>query len=83
MDEQNESGKEDVAWLCGEVVRLFRDASAVEKPDHGVCVKYAQILRELLPVRQNPGSRASDAADVAALRRALQQGMPPKSATEP
>lgn len=74
MDEQNESGKEDVAWLCGEVVRLFRDASASEKVEHSVCVKYAEILLKLLPQRQSPGSRASDAADVAALRRALQNG---------
>lgn len=72
MDERVESGKEDVAWLCGEVVRLFRDASASEKVEHSVCVKYAEILLKLLPQRQNPGGRAADAQDVAQLRRELQ-----------
>ena len=76
MDEPEQSGKEDVAWLCGEVVRLFRDASASEKVEHAVCVKYAEILLKLLPQRQTPGSRLSDAQDVAELRRALQQRSP-------
>lgn len=75
-------------WLRDKVVDLFVDASSPGEKDHGVCVKYAEILMKLLPGNRGAGTSGNshpDAAVIEQVRLAIQQTThpAPKSQTEP
>lgn len=40
--------RKDRGWLRDRLIGLFQDAAGGEKPDHQVCVKYAELLYKLL-----------------------------------
>ena len=78
----------DLDWLRDKVVDLFVDASSPGEKDHGVCVKYAEILMKLLPGNRGSDGRGNnhpDAATIEQVRLAIQQTTHPipKSQTEP
>ena len=61
--------RKDREWLKDQLVTLFQDAAAGgEKPEHPVCVKYAELLYKLLEPSSAP---KAGSGDLEAIRRAV------------
>ncbi len=58
----------DLPWLRETVADLLRDAKAGSEPDHTACVKYAELLFEIL--KGQPAPAGADGGALDAARRA-------------